>query len=184
MKTATRSLARKGIEGLQYDWQRAGGFIPDESHRREVFNIVLSMPGGTPADQVRDAAKAFAKETFEGHKYVFALHDDTDSPHVHLAVRAERMDGYRLNPRKADLQRWRERFAARLAGPRDQRGCHPSIDARHGAGAEATVADSGGGPKPGAQTPPRGQNSKYRETGAKSCNRGLGTCGLCVGGID
>nr|MDQ2734269.1 conjugal transfer protein TraS [Pseudomonadota bacterium] len=34
--------------------------------------------------------------------------------HVHLAVRAERMDGYRLNPRKADLQRWRERFAARL----------------------------------------------------------------------
>ncbi len=107
-------VGKEGIEGLQYDWQRAGSFIPDESHRREVFNIVLSMPEGTPADQVRDAARAFAKETFEGHKYVFALHDDTDAPHVHLAVRAERMDGYRLNPRKADLQRWRERFAARL----------------------------------------------------------------------
>ena len=107
-------VGKEGIEGLQYDWQRAGGFIADESHRREVFNIVLSMPGGTPADQVRDAARAFAKETFQGHKYVFALHDDTDAPHVHLAVRAERMDGYRLNPRKADLQRWRERFAARL----------------------------------------------------------------------
>lgn len=107
-------VGKEGIEGLQYDWQRAGSFIPDESHRREVFNIVLSMPEGTPADQVRDAARAFAKETFEGHKYVFALHDDTGAPHVHLAVRAERMDGYRLNPRKADLQRWRERFAARL----------------------------------------------------------------------
>ena len=65
----------------------------DESHRREVFNIVLSMPEGTPADQVRDAARAFAKETFASHKYVFALHDDTGSPHVHLAVRAERMTG-------------------------------------------------------------------------------------------
>ena len=107
-------VGKEGIEGLQYDWQRAGSFIPDESHRREVFNIVLSMPEGTPADQVRDAARAFAKETFEGHKYVFALHDDTGAPHVHLAVRAERMDGYRLNPRKTDLQRWRERFAARL----------------------------------------------------------------------
>lgn len=107
-------VGKEEIEGLQYDWQRAGSFIPDESHRREVFNIVLSMPEGTPADQVRDAARAFAKETFEGHKYVFALHDDTGAPHVHLAVRAERMDGYRLNPRKADLQRWRERFAGRL----------------------------------------------------------------------
>lgn len=107
-------VGKEGIEGLQYDWQRAGSFIPDESHRREVFNIVLSMPEGTLAGHVRRAASAFAKETFEGHKYVFALHDDTDAPHVHLAVRAERMDGHRLNPRKADLQRWRERFAARL----------------------------------------------------------------------
>lgn len=104
----------KAIEALQYDWRMAGGYIPDESHRREVFNIILSMPSGTPADIVRDSARAFAQATFEGHKYVFVLHDDTDSPHVHLAVRAERMDGVRLNPRKADLQRWRERFAAHL----------------------------------------------------------------------
>lgn len=105
---------KEGIEGLQYDWRMAGSYIPDESHRREVFNIVLSMPEGTPAPEVLSAARDFAKETFEGHKYVFTMHDDTGSPHVHLAVRAERMDGVRLNPRKADLQQWRERFAARL----------------------------------------------------------------------
>ncbi len=42
------------------------------------------------------------------------LHEDTNSPHVHLAVRVERMDGVRLNPRPTDLRRWRERFAANL----------------------------------------------------------------------
>ena len=104
----------KAIEDLQYDWRMAGSYLPDESPRREVFNIMLSMPAGTPPEHVRDAARAFAKETFEGHKYVFVLHEDTNSPHVHLAVRGERNDGHRLNPRKADLQRWRERFAARL----------------------------------------------------------------------
>lgn len=109
-----RIAGAKAIEGLQYDWRMAGAYIPDDGNRREVFNIVLSMPSGTPADIVRDSARAFAQETFEGHKYVFVLHDDTDSPHVHLAVRAERMDGVRLNPRKADLRRWRERFASHL----------------------------------------------------------------------
>lgn len=102
------------IRDLQYDWRMAGSYIPDESHRKEAFNIVLSMPAGTDAKMVLDSVRAFAKETFEGHKYVFVLHDDTDSPHVHLAVRAERNDGHRLNPRKSDLQQWRERFAARL----------------------------------------------------------------------
>jgi Relaxase/Mobilisation nuclease domain len=104
----------KAIAELHRDWQLAGGYIPEESKRKEAFNIVLSMPAGTPPELVRDAAKAFAQETFEGHKYVFVLHTDTDCPHVHLAVRAERSDGVRLNPRKADLQRWRETFAARL----------------------------------------------------------------------
>lgn len=102
------------VRDLQYDWQIAGGYIPEDSPRREAFNIILSMPEGTPGRQVLDAAREFARETFEGHKYVFALHDDTASPHVHLTVRAEGMDGVRLNPRKADLHRWRERFAARL----------------------------------------------------------------------
>ena len=104
----------EAIKDLQYDWRMAGSYISDESHRKEAFNIVLSMPAGTDAARVLDSARAFAKETFEGHKYVFALHDDTDSPHVHLAVRAERSDGKRLNPRKADLQKWRERFASQL----------------------------------------------------------------------
>ncbi|NRF71393.1 relaxase/mobilization nuclease domain-containing protein [Aquincola sp. S2] len=105
---------QQAIKNLATDWRLAGSYIHDDSPRKEAFNIILSMPEGTPPEAVRAAAREFARETFEGHKYVFVLHTDTKSPHVHLAVRAERSDGIRLNPRKADLQRWRERFAARL----------------------------------------------------------------------
>jgi hypothetical protein len=42
------------------------------------------------------------------------LHTHQANPHVHLAVRAEGKDGRRLNPRKADLRRWREVFAEKL----------------------------------------------------------------------
>jgi hypothetical protein len=45
---------------------------------------------------------------------VMVLHDHQANPHVHLSVRAASKQGKRLNPRKADLQRWRETFAERL----------------------------------------------------------------------
>ena len=50
------------------------------------------------------------------HRYVMVLHDHQANPHVHISVRAESRHGKRLNPRKADLQRWRETFAEKLRG--------------------------------------------------------------------
>ena len=44
------------------------------------------------------------------------LHERQDNPHVHLSVRAESKHSKRLNPRKADLHRWREMFAEKLQG--------------------------------------------------------------------
>jgi hypothetical protein len=46
--------------------------------------------------------------------YAFALHTDAQHPHVHLAVRALGRDGQRLNPKKADLEHWRQVFAREL----------------------------------------------------------------------
>ena len=40
--------------------------------------------------------------------------DHQANPHVHLTVKAESKHGKRLNPRKADLRRWREVFAEQL----------------------------------------------------------------------
>ncbi len=94
-------------------------------------SIVLSMPAGTDPMRLHDAARAFARDVFgERFPYVFALHDEDRQPHVHLTVRALGADGSRLNPRKADLELWRQTFAQALrdrgveaeASPRRARG--------------------------------------------------------------
>jgi hypothetical protein len=63
---------------------------------------------------VQWAARQFANAELADHKYVMVLHDHQANPHVHISVRAESKHGLRLNPRKADLHRWRETFAAKL----------------------------------------------------------------------
>jgi hypothetical protein len=117
------------------DWALDYGAVPGAPHSRskvgpdgkrreprQAFNIVLSMPAGTPPQKVLQAVKRFAREEFaHQHRYAMALHTEEKGkhgmhPHVHLVVKAEHeYDGSRLNPRKADLQRWRERFAEYLA---------------------------------------------------------------------
>jgi hypothetical protein len=77
---------------------------------------MLSMPRGTDPLAVQRAAREFAQVELADHKYVMVLHDHQANPHVHISVRAESKHGKRLNPRKADLQRWRETFADKLRG--------------------------------------------------------------------
>ena len=101
---------------LADDWRYGGSLIEDQGSRREAFNIMLFMPRGTDPLTVLRAAREFAQAELADHKYVMVLHDHQANPHVHLSVRAESKHGKRLNPRKADLQRWRETFAESLRG--------------------------------------------------------------------
>ncbi len=116
------------------DWALDYGAVPGAPHShskvgadgkrrqpRQAFNIVLSMPTGTPPQKVLQAVKKFAREEFaHQHRYAMTLHAEEKEkhgmhPHVHQVVKAEHeYGGTRLNPRKADLQRWRERFAEYL----------------------------------------------------------------------
>jgi hypothetical protein len=90
--------------------------IEDVSDRREAYNIMLSMPRGTDPLSVQRAAREFAQAELADHKYVMVLHDHQANPHVHISVRAESKHGKRLQPKKADLHRWRETFAELLRG--------------------------------------------------------------------
>ncbi len=107
---------RDAVAEVAEQWRYAGTLIPQQSERREAFNIVLSMPRGTDPLVVLRAAREFAKAELVDHRYVMVLHDHQANPHVHLSVRAESRHGKRLNPRKADLHRWRETFAEKLRG--------------------------------------------------------------------
>jgi hypothetical protein len=110
-----RISGAEAVRDLARTWQLGGWGIPETSHRREVFNVLVSMPPGTDRQAVRDAARDFAALEFgDGRAYVFAAHDDEAHPHVHLSVQVRGPDGRRLNPRKQDLRRWRERFAEQL----------------------------------------------------------------------
>ncbi len=105
------------LRDLADEWRFGGSLIPDDAepgHRREAFNIMLSMPRGTDPASVQWAAREFAKTELAGHKFVMVLHGHQANPHVHISVRAESKHGRRLNPRKSDLHRWRETFAAKL----------------------------------------------------------------------
>jgi hypothetical protein len=103
------------LRDLTKTWQLGGWGIPDTSTRREVFNILLSMPPGTDRQAVRDAARDFAALEFgDGRAYVFAAHDDEAHPHVHLSVQVRGPDGRRLNTCFKDIRRWRTRFAEQL----------------------------------------------------------------------
>lgn len=103
----------RAVRELGSDWAGEAAF--DREQRRNgslSLSVVLSMPPGTDPLAMRDAARAFAKRTFaDKWEYVFALHEDAKHPHVHLTVRTLADDGERLNPRKADLEAWRQTFA-------------------------------------------------------------------------
>jgi hypothetical protein len=110
------SHGREAVRELAEDWRYGGTRIDDVSDRREAYNIMLSMPRGTDVLAVWRAAREFAQAELAEHKYVLVLHDHQANPHVHISVRAESRYGKRLQPKKADLHRWRETFAERLRG--------------------------------------------------------------------
>ncbi len=113
---------KKAVADLKAEWRDGGMPIASDSTRRDAFHLVLSMPSRTDPLSVQRAARDFANREFSGFQYAMVLHTfETDPdpnpsphPHVHLTVKAAGFDGIRLNPRKADLQQWREGFAEAL----------------------------------------------------------------------
>jgi Relaxase/Mobilisation nuclease domain len=101
-----------------------------DSRKTIAVHIVLSMPKGTDAAIVLDAARGFASEELEHHQHLLVLHTDREHPHVHIVVNNTGDDLRRLSHKRADLQRWREVFARELrqrgvdanATPRKARG--------------------------------------------------------------
>ncbi len=102
------------IDDLRLQWRDSGSQLPWTGDRKEAQHILLQMPAGTDPERLLDAARGFAKAEFDGHLYAMALHTHQSTPHVHLIVRSEGVSGRRLDPRKADLHRWRLRFAYEL----------------------------------------------------------------------
>ncbi len=107
---------RAALRELAQDWSAiAAADARRRANTPVSLSLVLSMPAQVDALTVRDAARAFARQMLaDRFDYAFALHTDTHHPHVHIAVRTLGDNGERLNPRKADLEAWRQVFAQAL----------------------------------------------------------------------
>ncbi len=113
---------KEAVADLKSEWQNGGVPIPQQSTKRDAFHLILSMPARTDPLAVQRAARALAAHEFSSSQYAMVLHTfETDPdpnpsrhPHVHLTVKTAGLDGIRLNPRKHDIQRWREGFAEAL----------------------------------------------------------------------
>jgi hypothetical protein len=121
------------LAALQATAAREGReFVPPPPGPRRTIgvHIVLSMPKGSPAPEVMQAARAWAREELTNHQYVLALHRDKDHPHVHVLVNNIGHDLRPLSRNRDDTLRWRQRFARELrargveaeATPRKARG--------------------------------------------------------------
>ena len=107
---------RGAVRDLTEDWWARAAADPRRRATSPLsHSIVLSMPAATDPIALRDAARAFAADVFASeHDYVFTLHTDAAHPHVHLCVCSRGDTGRRLNPKKADLEAWRQAFAQAL----------------------------------------------------------------------
>ena len=108
------------VRSLAEEWWDKSG-VDRPARARDTINLILSMPVGTDPQAVAEAARAFARKTFgEQYDYLLAHHNKEsdpkrpENPHAHLTIRTKGRDGQRLDPRKQDLQAWREAFALEL----------------------------------------------------------------------
>lgn len=81
--------------------------------RRVTAHFILDAGEHADRDALRKSVRAFLAERFgkEGHEYLFARHDDTKQPHVHVVLNMMDGQGRRLHTSVAEVQHWREQFA-------------------------------------------------------------------------
>ncbi len=105
--------------------------LPERSAKtRDSISLVFSVPGFIKAKNkdVLDAVRELAKDELSwNYRYAFALHTDTDNPHVHLDVLCAGHDGKQFHMSKQTSRDLRAGFANKLRS----RGVEVAASSRH-----------------------------------------------------
>ncbi len=83
---------------------------------RDTFHLVMSAKAGTELVAFGKTTRAFLADRFEGHRYLFAIHQDRQHVHAHAVITMRRDDGVKLDPKIKDFADWREAFAEQARG--------------------------------------------------------------------
>jgi relaxase-like protein len=133
-------VSGKGIErSLVQDWnldldadrgptERA---IRRRSPPKLVHNVIFSMPSGTSPKALMGAVRKLALNEWQfKHRYVMALHTDSEHPHVHVVLMARDADGERLNIRKGGPSLLAGSICGEPSGARRHRQCNGTSSSR------------------------------------------------------
>lgn len=84
--------------------------------KREVLHFVFSMKDyeQVSTKKIREAAMKTMQSVYPNNYFVVAMHNDTDNPHCHIALKVKDNLGKRINPKKSDLAYLRLNFAKEL----------------------------------------------------------------------
>lgn len=108
------------LRELVRHWTQQAGAGMDEPgaevkrKRRVTAHFILDAGSEAKPEVLTAAARQFLSERFgeKGHEYLFARHDDTKQPHVHVVLNLMDGQGRRLHTSVQEVQSWREQFAA------------------------------------------------------------------------
>ncbi len=111
-------LGREALRHIRDRWcGDNAAYATGRAEGTQALGVVLSMPAGTPLAAVEAAAHAWARKHLSPDtEWLAVAHADRAHPHVHVCVRAVKLDGRRLTASPAQVQQWRVSFAEYLVG--------------------------------------------------------------------
>jgi len=75
---------------------------------RNVGHFIISAPAGSDVLAFDAAVDEWLQSTFgENFNYLYAVHEDTDHPHVHIALHRNGHDGKALHVERDQIEKWR-----------------------------------------------------------------------------
>lgn len=100
-------VAADDLKVLGREWMNV--LAPRSS--RDLFHVVFSARAGTDSVRFTRAVEHALDREFGDHRFAYALHQDRRHVHVHAVIVSRSILGRKLDPRKADLHRYRETLA-------------------------------------------------------------------------
>lgn len=86
---------------------------PNAPKPRNVGHFMVSAPAGSDVIAFEKAVDEWMQKTFaSNYDYLYVLHDDTDNPHVHIALHRNGHNRRALHVDPLQIDRWRQSCAA------------------------------------------------------------------------
>jgi len=78
---------------------------------RYTLHLILQSEPSANEEKAKNGMEDFLKKEFRKNDYMYVLHTDKESPHVHATIKMQGEDKKKIQATKSDLRRWRDSYA-------------------------------------------------------------------------